>query len=404
MSGAELDAATALARLSQSIDPISELEQCPTGAALRRVLGADVMATLDLPPFDNAAMDGYAVRSIDCTGASTLRVAGRALAGHPFTGQVHPGEAVRIMTGAALPAGADAVVAQENVQVRGDQVEILSGVPPATHVRPRGQHLQDGALVLARGRRLRDYDLGLAAAAGSAELTVVRRLRVGVLSTGDELHDAPHGRGPGGQYDGNRPMLLAALESAGYQAIDLGIVADQADALSEALDGAARKHLDAVVSSGGVAQGDADIVRRFPGLEFVPLAIRPGRGVAFGRLTAGGRSLWMFGLPGNSIAAYVMYQIVIAPVLSLLSGTALQAPLSLQLPLAIDVHTRAGRVDWRRGRFVHRYGGLAVEPMAQQASFMLRTLSEADVLISVGPQAEAQAGDPVDVIPLAALA
>jgi molybdopterin molybdotransferase len=199
-------------------------------------------------------------------------------------------------------------------------------------------------------------------------------------------------------------MLLAALESAGYQAVDLGIVADHADALAEALNAAAQKQVDAVLSSGGVAQGDADIVRRYPGLEFVPLAIRPGRGVAFGRLTSGGRSLWLFGLPGNSIAAYVMYQIVVAPLLALLGGTAMEAPLSLQLPLAIDARTRAGRVDWRRGRFVHRYGGLAVEPMAQQASFMLRSLSEADVLIAIGPQAEVQAGDPVDVIPLAALA
>jgi molybdopterin molybdotransferase len=232
----------------------------------------------------------------------------------------------------------------------------------------------------------------------------VRKLRVGVLSTGDELHDPPQARGPGGQYDGNRTMLLAALESAGYQTIDLGIVADHAEALAEALNDAARRQVDAVVSSGGVAQGDADIVRRFPGLEFVPLAIRPGRGVAFGRLAPGGRSLWLFGLPGNSVAAYVMYQIIVAPVLGLLAGTALEPPLSLQLPLAIDTHTRPGRIDWRRGRFVHRYGGLAVEPMAQQASFMLRTLSEADVLIAIGPQAEARAGEPVDVIPLAALA
>jgi molybdopterin molybdotransferase len=404
MSEPELDAAAARARLSQSIVPISELEQCPTGSALRRVLGADVLATLDLPPFDNAAMDGYAVRSIDCTGPSSLRVAGRALAGHPSAVQVKSGEAVRIMTGAALPVGADAVVAQEDVQVRGDRVDILCGVPAATHVRPRGQHLHSGALVLARGRRLRDYDLGLAAAAGSAELTLMRKLRVGVLSTGDELHDAPSGRGPGGQYDGNRPMLLAALESAGYRAIDLGIVADHADALAEALSGAAQKQVDIVVSSGGVAQGDADIVRRFPGLEFVPLAIRPGRGVAFGRLTVGGRSLFLFGLPGNSVAAYVMYQIIVAPMLALLAGTELEPPLALQLPLAVDASTRPGRIDWRRGRFVHRYGGLAVEPMAQQASFMLRTLSEADVLIAIGPQAEAQAGDPVEVIPLAALA
>lgn len=404
MSGQELDAATALARLSQSIVPISGLEQCPTGTALHRVLGADVMALLDLPPFDNAAMDGFAVRSSDCAMPSTLRVAGRALAGHPFAGRVVQGEAVRIMTGAALPDGADAVVAQEDAQVHGDHVDIVSGTPAGNHVRPRGQHLQDGALVLARGRRLRDYDLGLAAAAGAAELTLVRRLRVGVVSTGDELHDAPHRPGPGGQYDGNRPMLLAALASAGYQAIDLGIVADHADALTSALNAAANEKLDAVVSSGGVAQGDADIVRRFPGLDFVPLAIRPGRGVAFGRLTSGGHGLWLFGLPGNSVAAYVVFRIVVAPLLALLAGTTLETPLSLQLPLAVDARTRPGHVDWRRGRFVRRYGGLSVEPMVQQGSFMLRTLSEADVLIAIGPQAEILAGEPVDVIPLTALA
>lgn len=383
--------------------PVSELERCATGAALRRVLGADVIASLDLPPFDNAAMDGYAVRSADCAVPARLRVAGRALAGHPFAGHVLQGEAVRIMTGAALPIGADAVVAQEDVKVVGDHMDTGTAIAAGTHVRPRGQHLQSGALVLARGRRLRDYDLGLAAAAGAAELTVVRRLRVGVLSTGDELHDPPDRRGAGGQYDGNRPMLLAALASAGYMTVDLGIVADDADALADALGAAAGQQLDAVVSSGGVAQGDADIVRRFPGLEFVPLAFRPGRGVVFGRLSSGGHSLWLFGLPGNSIAAYVMFQIVVAPVLGLLGGTALESPVSLQLPLAIDAHTRAGQVDWRRGRFVRRYGGLAVEPMAQQGSFMLRTLSEADVLIAIGPQAEVHAGEPVDVIPLAAL-
>jgi molybdopterin molybdotransferase len=225
-----------------------------------------------------------------------------------------------------------------------------------------------------------------------------------VVSTGDELHDAPQDRGPGGQYDGNRPMLLASLASAGYQAIDLGIVADHADALAETLNAAAQMQLDAVVSSGGVAQGDADIVRRFPGLEFIPLAIRPGRGIAFGRLTSGGHSLWLFGLPGNSVAAYVMFRIVVAPLLAMLAGTTLETPLSLQLPLAVDASTRAGHVDWRRGRFVHRYGGLAVEPMAQQGSFMLRTLSEADVLIAIGPQAEVHAGEQVDVIPLTAFA
>jgi molybdopterin molybdotransferase len=206
-----------------------------------------------------------------------------------------------------------------------------------------------------------------------------------------------------GQYDGNRPMLLALLERAGFDVRDLGIVADRDETLAERLQAAAALRLDAVISTGGVAQGDADIVRRFPALRFVPLALRPGRGLACGRLDADGRGLWFFGLPGNSVAAYVMAQLVLMPLLGHLAGAMLEAPLTLQLPLAVDAQTRPGRVDWRRGRFIRRYGGIAVEPLPQQGSSMLRTLSEADALIGIGPAEQMRAGEPVDVIPLAAL-
>jgi molybdopterin molybdotransferase len=399
----EIDAATAVARLSASIEAVADVERRSAGLARDRVLAADVIATLDVPGFDNAAMDGYAVRSAEIAAPCVLRVAGRALAGRPYSGVLQSGEAVRIMTGAAVPRGADAVVTQEDVQSIHEQITLLSVPKAGLNVRLRGEHLQAGKLVLPRGRRLRSHDLGLAAAAGAAELTVVRTLRVGVLSTGDELHDPPRALSAAGQYDGNRPLLLAALDRIGYQVTDLGITADRTDALTETLRTAAELRLDAVLSSGGVAQGDADIVRRFPAVQFVPLSFRPGRGIAWGRLLMDDQPVWFFGMPGNSVAAYVMFQLVVAPVLAHLAGTEAEPPLTLQLPLAIDVRTRPGRLDWRRGRFVHRYGTVAVEPLTQQGSSMLRTLSNADALVAIGPQATMQSGELVDVIPLAAL-
>lgn len=403
MIEAEIDADTAVVQLSASMTPLAELERCALVAAASRVLGADLAAALDVPAFDNAAMDGYAVRAQDCAVKDGLKVTGRALAGHPYAGTLEPGQAVRIMTGAAVPAGADAVVMQEDTHTEGDRV-FIDAVPAAgLNIRPRGEHVRIGSTVLTRGRRLRCYDLGLAAAAGAAEVTVVRALRVGVLSTGDELQDPPHAGTAARQYDGNRPMLLALLRRAGFDAQDLGIVADRDDTLADRLEAAAALRLDAVVSTGGVAQGDADIVRRFPALRFVPLALRPGRGLACGRLDAEGRGFWFFGLPGNSVAAYVMAQLVVTPLLGHLAGATPEAPLTLQMPLAVDARTRPGRIDWRRGRFVRRHGGLAVEPLTQQGSSMLRTLSEADALIGIGPAAHLRSGERVDVIPLAAL-
>jgi molybdopterin molybdotransferase len=399
----ELDTATALAHLAALITPIDQSETAQLADARERILGSEVLAAIDVPGFDNAAMDGYAVRAADCTATTQLQVIGRALAGHAFPGALHPFQAVRIMTGAPLPSGADAVVMQEDVRVYGDRVTMATQPIAGTNVRPRGEHLQRGCVVLTAGRRLRAYDVGLAAAAGVTEVTLVRRLRVGVLSTGDELNDPPQRLTTAGQYDGNRPMLIASLRRAGYDVSDLGIVADRADALAGALAGAAAARLDAVISSGGVAQGDADVVRRFPSVEFLPLAIRPGRGIATGRISLADQALWLFGLPGNSIAAYVMYQTLVAPLLARLAGGELESPLVVQLPLAADAVTAAGRIDWRRARFIRRYGGLAVEPLTQQSSSMLRTLSEADALVGIGPEPRTPTGTPVDVIPLCAL-
>ena len=403
MNAPELDPAAAIAHLGAGVEPLRELERSRVGEALDRVLGADLIAGVDVPSFDNAAMDGYALRAPDRAQGAALRVVGRALAGHPFAGTLGPGEAVRITTGAALPAGADAVAMQEDVQLEHDRISISSGITAGLNVRPRGEQLRAGAVVLGRGRRLRSYDLGLAAAAGASELLLVRRLRVGVLSTGDELQDPPRAAACAGQYDGNRPTLCAALGRSGYEAIDLGIVRDDDEALLEALRGAARARLDVVLSTGGVAQGDADIVRRFSALEYVPLALRPGRGIACGRIELEGHVLWFIGMPGNAVAAYVIFQLVAAPLLARRAGARAESPVCLELPLAGATRTSAGRIDWRRGCFVARNGRAAVELLAQQGSSMLRTLCRADALVGIGPRPEIPDGQPVPVIPLAAL-
>ena len=404
MNTVELEPAAAVAHLGAGVEPLRELERRSLGESLGRVLGADLIAAVDVPSFDNAAMDGYALRAVDQAPGAALHVVGRALAGHPFGGTLGPGEAVRITTGAALPAGADAVAMQEDVQLEHDRISISSGITSGRNVRPRGEQLRAGAVVLERGRRLRSYDLGLAAAAGASELALVRRLRVGVLSTGDELQDpADAPAASAGQYDGNRPTLCAALGRTGYEAVDLGIVRDDDEALLEALRAAARARLDVVLSTGGVAQGDADIVRRFTALEYVPLALRPGRGLACGRIELEGHVLWCIGMPGNAVAAYVIFQLVVAPLLARRAGARAESPVCLELPLAGAATTGAGRIDWRRGCFVARNGRAAVELLAQQGSSMLRTLCRADALVGIGPRPEIPDGQPVPVIPLAAL-
>jgi molybdopterin molybdotransferase len=307
------------------------------------------------------------------------------------------------MTGAPLPEGTDAVVMLEDVHAGPDAVVIGAAVERGLNVRPRGEHLRAGQAALPAGRRLRSWDLGLATVAGLDTLAVFRPLRVGVLSTGDELLDPAQPLAASQQYDGNRPMLRAALMRRGFEVVDLGIVSDRADALDRTLRTAAALGLDAVLSSGGVAQGDADLVRRLPGLEFLPLALRPGRGLVGGHIEIAGRKLAYFGLPGNPVAAFLMYQLVVVPLLDRLGGATAEEPLIVRLPLATEARTRAGRVDWRRGRIEATPAGPRVALLALQGSSMLRSLSEADALVGIGPQPETLAGDLVDVIPLATL-
>ena len=398
----ELTVEQALAILRGRLEPITDREAVDLAMATGRVLADDVVSAVDLPAFDNAAMDGYALRSVDAEEPTTLKVIGQALAGHGYAGRIGQGQAVRIMTGAALPEDADAVVMREDTESVADAVRLLRGVTAGQNIRRRSEHVRTGEAVLLTGRRLRSHDIGLAASVGVCSVRVLRRPRVAILSTGDELVDPPSPLAGSATYDGNRPLLAALVIRAGGELIDLGISSDSDADYTGRLEAAAGAQADVLITTGGAAQGDADVVRQHGDVEFIALDFRPGRGILFGTIARAGHPMTLLGLPGNAVAAYVMYQLLARPLLGWIAGAGEEAPLQIPLPMAVDARGKPGRIEWRRARFVQRYGGLALEPLKDQGSAMLRTLSEADALIAV-PPGGVRAGEPVDAIALAAL-
>ncbi len=398
----ELSVEGAVAQLRAALTPVSAVEAVPIARACGRVLAQDVVARLDLPAFDNAAMDGYAVRAADL-GAGPLREAGRSYAGHGHAGTVQPGECVRIMTGAPVPRGADTVVMLEDTQVDDAGVHVRLVPAAGANIRRRGEHVAHGAGVLQRGCMLGAAEVGLAASVGASELTVVRRLRVGVASTGDELADPPAALRPAGSYDANRPLLVASVARLGMESVDLGICRDDGAEFASLIQAAVDQRLDALIVSGGAAQGDADVVRQAADVRFLPLDIRPGRGIAHAVIARDGHRLVLLGLPGNAVAAFVMFHLVARPVLLHLAGASPRALPRLQLPLAAEANTRCGRIDYRRGRIASTGGQSVVELLPGQGSAMLRTVVEADALVAIGPASHTAAGALVEVIPLALL-
>lgn len=403
MSTNELTLAQALDELLRMFGPIDGEQMLAAGDAAGRFLAKDVVSRLDLPAFDNSAMDGYAVRADDLQPGHWLHEIGRSYAGHGVDGRVETGTCVRIMTGAPLPDGADTVAMLEDATTDGTTVRIERPPQRGANIRRRGEHIQAGTVVMRTGQCLRAAQIGLVAAVGVAQVAVKRPLRVGVVSTGDELADPPQPLPSAGSYDANRPLLCLALQRLNYETVDLGICRDTPHAFAEAIDRALALGLDVLLASGGAAQGDADVVRAAPGIRFLPLNIRPGRGIAAARIEREGRDLALLGLPGNAVAAYVMFHLLARPLLQHLAGGVARVPVHLPLPLAGDVQMRGGRIDYRRGRFVRDLGGLRVQPLRDQGSAMLRTVVNADALIAFGPRTSYADGDLVETVPLAML-
>lgn len=302
----------------------------PLAEALGCVVAETVVARGSVPPFANTAMDGYAVRAADTVGAPvTLRVAGTVRAGMSgLDVPVEPGHAVRIMTGAPVPPGADSIVMVERTEGTPDgaTVVVLEPVEPGLHIRPAGDDVRPGDDVLVRGTALTPAHLGVLATVGVTDVAVVPRPRVGVISTGDELVDDGSPLGPGQIRDSNRLGLRMLLESSGFEAVDLGLVRDEEDAISDALLAGAAS-CDALVTTGGVSMGDFDFVKvvldRIGDMRWMQIAIRPAKPLAFGTITApDGTAVPVFGLPGNPVSSMVSYELFCRPGLRCMSGRA----------------------------------------------------------------------------------
>jgi len=356
-------------------------EIVPLGLGRGRVLAEDVRATFDVPPTDNSAVDGYAVSSADmpATGHARLDVIAELAAGRVFSGALQRGQAIRIMTGAPLPAGADTVYPQEIVERDGSAVAI----PPLdarANVRYRGEDVTAGAVILPAGRVLRPQELGVAASLGLPQLAVHQRPQVAVLSTGDEVAEPGTERKAGQIYDSNRFSLCGLVEAAGGSAIDLGIVPDQLDELSARLADAAAT-ADVVLTSGGVSVGDHDLVKSVLGgsgaIEFWQVAMQPGRPLAMGHI---GRALF-FGLPGNPVASMLTFHLFVRPALWKLCGRRELFPPRLQAVAAEPMRKRTGRREFKRGILSPGDAGWQVRTTGPQGSGILTSMVQADCFV-----------------------
>jgi molybdopterin molybdotransferase len=339
----------------ERVQPVTETEMARLSAARGRVLAADVIAPLDLPPFDNSAVDGYAVRHRDLapSGETKLAVTGRLTAGSAAGAPLGAGQATRIFTGAPMPADADTVFMQEDVRTEGDAVIVPAGLKPGANRRLAGEDIRKGALLLPAGRRLAPQDVALAAAVGLTEFNVRRRVRVALFSTGDEIVEPGKPRPAAALYDANRILLDGMLERLGAEVTDLGILKDDRTALETAIAKAARDH-DLVLTSGGVSTGEADHVRdaieKIGKLVFWRVAIKPGRPVAMGVVPGGsaGAAAAFVGLPGNPVAAFVTFARVVRPLFLRLAGANAEPLTALPVRLAFRYKKKSGRREYVR--------------------------------------------------------
>jgi molybdopterin molybdotransferase len=385
----------ALSRVLASVTPVSETLSLALVDALGKVLAEDVISSLDVPGEDNSAMDGYALRTADS--AQALPVSQRIPAGYVGT-PLQPGTAARIFTGAAIPAGADAVVMQENCRESDGIVSVEGEVRPGQNIRPRGQDIVRGARVLEAGRRLRAQDLGLLASVGRDRARVYRPLRVAVLSTGDELVEPGSAAlEPGQLYNSNRYTLSGLLHAHGFEVVDGGMVADDATATARALSDAAGR-ADCVITSGGVSVGEEDHVKRqvesLGRLDLWKLAIKPGKPLAFGSVA----DTPFIGLPGNPTSVFVTFCLIARPFLLKLQG-ARQAELPrVQASARFSTRKPGGRQEYLRVRLTNTPAGLEAEAFPNQSSGVLSSVSASDALAVIPPGSVISEGQAVQVL------
>lgn len=390
-----------LASLRERVSVVTGIEQIETASAGGRVLAVDILANRDSPPYANSAVDGYGFAFAHLgKGSHALPLSeGRSAAGGPFDGVVPAGMALRILTGAKVPEGIDTIVLEEDVVIDSAVLKFENGLREGANVRPKGEDVSAGAVVLPAARILQSQDLGLLASVGVDTVQVHKRLRVAVLSTGDELRQVGEDIAPHQIFDANRPMLLDMIHRWGMESVDLGHVRDDADEVKKMLTRGAQE-ADVILTSGGASAGDEDHVsaalQASGTLNLWRVAIKPGRPLAL--------AMWqgvpVFGLPGNPVAAFVTALIFARPTLLELSGAGWANPRAIRLPAAFSKNKKAGRREYLRARM--NADGHA-EVFQSEGSGRISGLSWAEGLVELGDEGrEIAKGDLVNFYPFAA--
>ena len=397
----------ARARIVADITPVAERETVDLRDALGRVLAADVHSDVDVPSHRNSAMDGYALAGGDLppTGSAAFVIVGTSWAGRPYVGDVGRGQCVRIMTGATLPDATDTVVMQEHVRLEADCAVIEAGHRVGQNVRPVGEDIRRGEVALRAGTLLRPAQLGLLASLGVGDVTVRRRPRVAIFSTGDELRSIGEELALGQIYDSNRYTLHGMLTRLQVEVIDLGVVPDTREDTLRAFQSAAAQ-ADVIVTSGGVSVGEADYVtetlERHGQIGFWKVAMKPGKPIAFGRFGAA----YFFGLPGNPVSVMVTFYQVVQPALRALMGARdPDPPILVRAVCDTRLRKKPGRLEFQRGVLERQpSGAYVVSSSGHQGAGVLRSMSEANCFIILSlEQGDIEPGTEVEVQPFAGL-
>lgn len=380
-------------RIVAALAPL-ESERVPLEEACGRTLAADAVARADQPPFSSSAMDGYAVRSID---QGLRRVIGAAPAGHPFSGSLGPDEAVRLFTGSQIPAGADAVLAQEDARLAGDGVEFTAAAFPGKFIRSKGLDFRAGETLAAKGTCLHARDLALVAAGDLSHVEVRRRPLIALASTGDELSLPGHRRKPGGIVASSVYGLMPWIAQWGGIPRNLGILPDKSEAIAALAD----ERCDLLVTMGGASVGDHDLVQAALGpkgfaLDFWKIAMRPGKPLIFGRLN----KTPLLGLPGNPVSSLVCAFLFLRPAIAAMLGRQWKQPLKPARLIGM-LAANGERQDYLRAKGQWRDGVLWAEPLPRQDSSLLKDFSDADMLIVRAPRAAAlNEGEAIEILML----
>ncbi|KLN47479.1 molybdopterin biosynthesis protein MoeA [Providencia rettgeri] len=389
----------ALEKLLSATQTVTGTEIIPLTSSAQRIIATDLISPINVPPFDNSAMDGYGLRFADWDGKTPMPVAGKSFAGNPMEGELKAGCCVRIMTGAPIPQGVDTVVMQESTEQTDGGILFTQPIKKGSNIRKAGEDIAQGSSVFPAGTLLTTAQLPLIASLGIADVTVYRRLKVAVFSTGDELQAVGQPLHDGQIYDTNRFTVRLMLEKLNCEVFDLGVIPDSPEKLKQTFI-EADQQADLVISSGGVSVGEADYTKQIfdelGTIGFWKLAIKPGKPFAFGKLS----DAWFCGLPGNPVSAALTFYQLVQPLIARLSGhSQWRAPLRFKVPVTTALKKSPCRLDFQRGILsTNEQGQLQVATTGHQGSHVFSSFSLANCFIVLERErGRVEAGEMVEV-------